>query len=469
MPGVKIVRLAPGEGRIDVDWVVQDPDDRETYFEVHWKRRGESWDSARAERVEPAKPSHRGSAITSTSTTIAGVENGIDYELRVQRRKRDSGDIVAESATRLARPGHVPGVVVNYNHPDDYTYNSSGRSTASPSIAELPDGRLVASHDIYWDHHGQNLSMIFRSDDRGKTWRFVCELHPCFWGKLFVHRGALYMLSTSTEYGALIIRRSEDGGETWSSPTKIIPAGSRERGGPHKAPVPVVEHRGRLWSAVEYGSWALGGHDAGVVSVPVDADLLDPKAWAVTPFLKYDPSWPGTIEGGTNPGVLEGNIVVTPEGDLVNVLRYHTVGGKPDYGKAIILNVNADDPWAPLTFRQVIDFPGNMSKFTIHYDPVSKHYWSLVNRVTTPVVTQRNVLTLTRSRDLVHWEIVTDILNYQDNGWPEDLTKVGFQYLDWIFDGDDIAALSRTAINGPWNYHNANHITFHRIENFRSL
>jgi len=456
---VKVVRLAPGENRIDLDWSVsQGCSSEETHLEVQWVRSGQSWEAARALRVEAG----------ASSARITGLENGVDYALRVVQRKAGTQEIVAESATRLARPGHVPGVVVNYIHPEDYTYNSSGRSTASPSIAQLPDGRFVASHDVYWDHHGQNLSFVFRSDDRGNTWYFVSEIYPCFWGKLFVHRGALYMLSTSTEYGALLIRRSDDGGETWSQPTEIIPAGSRERGGPHKAPVPVVEHRGRLWSAVEFGSWGLGGHDAGVVSAPVDGDLLDPKSWAVTPFLKYDPSWPGTIEGG-RPGVLEGNIVVTPGGELVNVLRYHTVGGKPDYGKAIVLNVDDENPWAPLTFRQVIDFPGNMSKFTIQFDPVSRRYWALVNRVNTPTVTQRNILTLTSSSDLIHWEIVADILNYQDNGWPEDLTKVGFQYVDWLFDGDDIVALSRTAINGAWNFHNANHITFHRIENFRSL
>lgn len=462
MPGVEIVRLAPGEGRFQVDWIVKDSGteaDSETYFEVQCAKSGESWHASRAVRAEQDR----------SSLVLCDLEDGVDYRLRVLQRRTSSGDVVAESATRLVRPGHVPGVVVNYIHPEDYTYNSSGRSTASPSIVELPDGRFVASHDIYWDHHGQNLSLVFRSDDRGKSWYYLSELYPCFWGKLFVHRGALYMLSTSTEYGALLIRRSDDGGETWSAPAEIIPAGSREQGGPHKAPVPVVEYQGRLWSAVEYGSWGTGGHAAGVVSVPVDADLLDPESWAVTPFLKYDPSWPGTIEGGANPGVLEGNIVITPEGELVNVLRYHTIGGKPDYGKAIVLKVDAENPRAPLTFQQVVDFPGNMSKFTIHFDPVTRRYWSLVNRVTTPNVSQRNVLTLTRSADLIHWEIVADILNYQENGWPEDLTKVGFQYVDWFIDGDDIAALSRTAINGAWNFHNANHITFHRIERFRQL
>ena len=82
---------------------------------------------------------------------------------------------------------------------------------------------------------------------------------------------------------------------------------------------------------------------------------------------------------------------------------------------------------------------------------------------------QLNVLTLTRSKNLDNWEIVRDILNFQDNGWKEDLTKVGFQYVDWFIEGDDILFLSRTAINNAHNYHNANYLTFHRIEHFRDF
>lgn len=458
MATLTITRLAPNDARVEVEWHAAEATG-DIRLRLQLKPLEGSWDACLIEReVEAGVGTAR----------LDGLQNGVDYHLRLAALNSE-GKVISESATRIVRTGPVPGVVVNYIHPEDYTYNSSGRSPASPSIVRLDDGTLVASHDIYWGKHGQNLSMVFASHDRGETWHFLSELYPCFWGKLFVHRGALYMLSTSTEYGALLIRRSDDGGKTWSEPTEIIPAGDHDHGGPHKAPVPVVEYRGRLWSAIEYGSWRLGYHDAGVVSAPVDADLLDPRSWSVTPFLHYDPSWPGTIEGGDKPGYLEGNVVVTPDGDLVNILRYNTIGGVPNYGKAIILNVNVDDPTAPLTFRQVIDFEGNMSMFTILYDPISERYWSLVNRVTTENVRQRNILSLVSSADLVNWKIHTDVLNYEDNGWPEDSTKVGFQYVDWLFDGNDILYLSRTAINGAWNYHNANHITFHVIEDFRNL
>ena len=80
---------------------------------------------------------------------------------------------------------------------------------------------------------------------------------------------------------------------------------------------------------------------------------------------------------------------------------------------------------------------------------------------------QRNLLSLIASPDLIHWTLRRDILNYNDNGWWEDEHFVGFQYPDWIFQGEDILFLSRTAVNRAVRYHDSNYITFHRIRNFR--
>ncbi|MFD0677917.1 MULTISPECIES: fibronectin type III domain-containing protein [unclassified Paenibacillus] len=451
-----ITRLAPGDGCVQIDWLYAgDVAASSLEYRVEYNERNSSEKSVLV--VEGPKGSF---ALTS-------LENGCDYEIRLTAVERGTERIAADSPIRLTRPGIVPGSVINYIHPDDYTYNFSGRSPASPSIVRLPDGRLLASHDVFWGLGGQNLSVIFRSEDEGNTWRFVTYLYPCFWGKLFVHRGRLFMIATSTEYGELMIGGSDDGGETWSSPRTILPGGSRENGGPHKAPMPVIVHNGRIWTAVEHGSWTLRGHKAGVVSAPEDADLLDPASWTASPFIPYDSSWPGTVQGGDAPGVLEGNVVITPEGGLVNVLRYNTKGGTPDYGRAIMLNVDKENPGASLSFRQVIRFEGNMSKFTIQFDPESKRYWSLVNRVTSSNIHQRNILTLVASDNLEEWTTIRDILDYEHNEWTEDNTKVGFQYVDWFFDGDVILVASRTAINGAYNYHNANYMTFHRIEAFR--
>lgn len=455
--GLDIIRIAPGDQKAVVDFrYTGDNPVKKIFFELFIK----------------GEEGHIFSFLTQIEQGNEGtfeiyqIWNMKEYIIHICAYDKGSDKLIAKSPVRLLKTGVVPGTVINYIHPEDYTYNSSGRSPASPSIVRASDGRLFVSHDIYWKLGGQNISKVFVSEDNGASWKYLSDIEPCFWGKLLIHHDKLYMLGMSTEYGALLIYKSDDWGITWSEPVTILEAGSREKGGPHKAPMPIVEHKGRLWTAIDYGSWDTGGHASGVVSVPVDADLMDARNWDATPFLQYNSGWEGTITGGT-PGLLEGNIVVTPEGELVNFLRYHTIGGTPDYGRAIMLRADQTNPRSGLEFYRVVDFPGNMTKFTIAYDEVSKRYYSLVNRVTNENLKQRNILTLVSSPDLIHWEIKRDVLNYEDNGWPEDSTKAAFQYVDWLFEGDNIIAVSRTAINGAYNYHNANHITFHRFRNFR--
>ena len=84
--------------------------------------------------------------------------------------------------------------------------------------------------DIYAPNYPKNLTLIFRSDDDGASWHYVSELMPCFWGKLFVHKGELYMLSCSTECGDLLIGKSTDAGKTFTTPVALL-RGSNEKNG----------------------------------------------------------------------------------------------------------------------------------------------------------------------------------------------------------------------------------------------
>ena len=76
--------------------------------------------------------------------------------------------------------------------------------------------------DVFKGGEAQDLTLIFRSDDDGKTWKYRSELFPCFWGKMFIHRGELYMLGCSTEYGDMLIGKSSDGGVTFGMPTVLL-------------------------------------------------------------------------------------------------------------------------------------------------------------------------------------------------------------------------------------------------------
>jgi len=63
------------------------------------------------------------------------------------------------------------------------------------------------------------------------------------------------------------------------------------------------------------------------------------------------------------------------------------------------------------------------------------------------------------------FDIVARLLDYRHTNPRE----VGFQYVSFLIDGDDILYLCRTAMNQARNFHDANYITFHRIERFREL
>lgn len=457
--GIYICRVYPGPGRIGFDWlpitekpcgfsVEEEPigssGDSGSEYTVRWRRRGSD---------EPFETL----ATKETSALLTGLDDGTDYEFGVS-----CGGI--SSRLRLARTGFVPGdSVVNYLHPDDRAYSFSGHCLCSPSLVRHPDGYLLASMDVFQGGEPQDLSLIFRSDDDGRTWKYVSELFPCFWGHMFVWKGALYMLANSTEYGDLLIGRSDDGGRTFGMPTVLLRGTSGfKHKGVHKNPQKIVEYGGRLWISLEWGSWSSGGHAAMVGSVGVGDDPLDAGSWRFTPPVPYDPSWPGAAKGDS-PGCIEGALTVFPDGKLYNVMRYQMGGCVPSYGLACVMAVNTDDPDAPLTFSKFIGFPGNHSKFQIVYDDVSGRYLSLVSYLDEKHPSGRNLLSLIASADAENWEKALDVFDYSD--LPE--SDVGFQYISFFIEGDDILFLSRTAFNGAANFHDANYSVFSRIKGFR--
>lgn len=386
-----------------------------------------------------------------------------------------SGIRVLEGDETGAEP--VPGTVVCHSPV------SSGRYIGSPSITMLPSGRLVASHDFFGPNSNERVSGITRvyaSDDGGVSWQFCSEVDRASHSRVFAHRGELYLLGGrcyrmsrfkhiptwgkdillsfgATDYAPnqLLIRKSTDGGRTWTEPADAE-HGLLCVGGGGGAPTPPVVHAGRLWLV------------AGTLySVAETADLLMAANWSRKITPQFDPAWLGG-EGG---GYFEGGAVITPDGHPASIskVRYYVPGDD----RAALITFTVDGKRGEFDpEHDFVHMPGARIKFSVRHDPVSGLYWSLTSFLPEEdygprTDLRRNTVALVCSPDLRTWTVRCILLHHPDTA------KHGFQYLDFVFSGNDLLAVCRTAwpdgLGGPPRQHDANYLTFHRWKGFRTL
>lgn len=373
------------------------------------------------------------------------------------------------SGSICAQTSNLPGVVV------DYSSAETGIYLGSPSIAVLENGTYIVSIDPFGpaikNSDKPRTAKLFTSIDKGESWTFIKEVPHSFWSGLFTLNGDLYLMGATDEYGDLAIRKSIDGGYTWTTPVDGQTGLLRTDYEYHTAPVPVVIHNGRIWRAMEdrYPPEKWGENFRSlVVSAPLNSDLLNAASWTTSNRLKYDQEdWKGYAW-------LEGNVVVTPENELVNILRTD-FRPEPVFSKATVVNISIDGK--EVSFKAetgFIEFPGGTKKFTIRYDSTSARYWSLVNYIPQEYREFsefrpdqiRNTLALVSSQNLKVWKVNKIIYQHPD------IRYVGFQYADWLFENNDIISVIRTGYPdsrgmNAHSAHDSNYIIFKRIEDFR--
>jgi len=358
----------------------------------------------------------------------------------------------------IARTG--PGVVVHQLAVPSLWERLTRQAiyTTSPAIVVLPDGAYLLTCNTFGHGSGASTSgttLVYRSDDRGSNWDCIAELVDMKRGSLFVHRDRdIYMLGYRAAPGDLLIRRSSDGGRTWTEPLDEATGLLREGtfgGTPNR---PVISGA-RVW-------FAISGRR--LISAPINSDLLNAGSWTLTR--------PAQIQERP----IDGDLVITEAqvvaSDVIAPVLLPKVGGHPF--TVLIRSTTSPEKICDPTAEDWVELPGGEKKFAAAWDPVSGYFIALTN----PVLPQyansawppeliRNVGAMLVSKDLREWRLVHIFLESPNVDYE------AFQYFSFDFDGDDLIVASRTAFEmsgrKPPRGHDSNLITFHRIRNFRSF
>lgn len=357
----------------------------------------------------------------------------------------------------------------------------------SPSILQLDDGSWLLSHDFFGESTCDATVQLLRAPSRDGPFEPVGAVSPMYWATLFRHAGATYLIGVDSGDGAaprsVVISRSRDGGATWTAPSTIFEGHSAETSW-HTAPTPVVlsPRDGRLYKGFEFGR--LYAHATLIytrAAVGVDTDLLDPDVWTMAEPAVFNAttmvpaSWGPPCRRGVDDycspwGWQEGGAIVGPGGRPALMLR---VDGQTSrtHNKAALLFLED----GAVRFEAMVDFPSTNSKFVVRRASGGGDFYTISNNVTERAAAAghawaRGTLVLATSTDLRRWKICATLL-VDDSGLDEGASDalVGFHYVDWTFDGDDIAYAARSGYRGGHSMHDANRILSGVVERYSEI
>ena len=360
----------------------------------------------------------------------------------------------------------------------------------TPAITEGFDGRFVVAVDYggpgtgaldgpksdFGDYPAGNQIRVLLSDDRGVHWRETSARIPMMHEILFKAGESLYMIGHSRR---LLITRSDDNGESWSTPAVLCAEGRW-----HQSCTSVDVYDGKV--TLVYERWISDGHlwpgvGPVLMQAPVDSDLTLVSSWKFSELYDPDPVMEAARPAGLpldeegRPGMLETNVVrvhdpARPFYDSLGrsvVLLSRANVGMPDIGVMLRGRELEDGPlvidrW-PRKSGEVLfaHIPGGHLKFHLVYDSVSGLFW-LLHSQSDGLSNERRRLALSYSPDLLRWTFAGLVAV-----GPTDHSAR--HYATMIIDGDDLCIVSRSGDEHARTAHDGNIVTFHRVKNFRGL
>jgi len=210
-------------------------------------------------------------------------------------------------------------------------------------------------------------------------------------------------------------------------------------------------------------------------------DLSEVSCWRMSDALPFDPAWvPSAVVAGL--AWEEAGVIVDNAGNVSVMVRidlaHDGCGDLASCNRAIRLKY--DVPTATLAFDAVVQFPSGSNKFKIGRRPLAAptdHFYALTNPVTQvptsdfpPGSGQRSLLILAHSTDLTTWQSCAPVAFDDTNlSVADSLRLVGLQYVDWVFDGDNLVAAVRAGYRGAVTYHDANRLLLTTVTDFAQL
>lgn len=334
---------------------------------------------------------------------------------------------------------------------------------------------------------GPTVINFVRSTDGGKSWDIISKL-PYYSAVPFQHDGKLYVFLFSMgkkfRNDDVFLASSSDGGETWSEPVMIF------KGHFWTCHTSMVVRDGFLYWAID--DLQQPDHSKArsprAIAGDLSADLLDPASWRMSNFVPF-PGIPDLLKRSDYDHQqysswdmpdhwLEANVVQV--GDKLRLLATVKSQSQTTTNLCGVCELQDDGQNLEMSFVQYHPLAGGHLKFAIVWDETSQLFWATANfavdgqeskdwfaqarqehRFSGSGANDRRFLMLLYSVDALNWFQAGCVAQANE-------LRQSFMYGKPAIDGDDIIVISRSAVEAP-DQHDADHATFHRVKNFRSL